>query len=366
MPVRVTSLRCGAPHGTVTMNVVGKVESTMWAKLGALISSKVALATIGGVLVVGAGATAMAVTHLPAQSRVPGLAQAQPTAHGVTVNGHVAIQGTLTGYNTATTPHTIQVTGRVEDLDSTHGEAPATATVTHDPACSLKSPYTIRVSSTTRIDGDVEGHPDRDSSKPADPLAAALAAHSGVEVQATEDSSCLLTASKVTITAPQPQRSFVGMVATVGAASFTLQRAHDSTLTVNVSSATTFEGAAHSLAGLKHGMFVLVVGTQPDATTVDASRVASAGSFGEPGSGQGRWTFVYGTITSVGTGSFVVRISSSTSITVEVTSTTTYFGAAHSFQQLKAGMRVAAEGQQQADGSVQATHVGTSAADSQG
>lgn len=336
----------------------------MWGKLGVLISSKVALATIGGVLVVGVGATAMAITHLPTQSRVPDLALAQPTDHAGTGDGHVAIQGTLTGYDTATTPHTIQVTGRAQDLDPAHGGA--TATVSHGPACSLKSPYTVRVTSSTQVNGDVMGHADGDSSKPSDPLAAALAAHAGVQVQATEDSSCLLTASKVTISAPLSSRSFVGMVATVGTTSFTLQRAHDSTLTVNVLSSTTFEGAAHSLADLKHGMFVLVVGTQPDAATVDASRVASTGGFGEPGPGSGHWTFVYGTITSVGSGSFVVRIGSGASVTVEVTSTTTYFGAAHSFGQLKVGMRVAAEGQQQADGTVQATRVAAVAPDGQG
>jgi hypothetical protein len=340
----------------------------MWTKLWAMISSKVALATIGGVLVVGVGSTAMAVTHLPAQTRVPGLASAQPTAHAVTVNGHVAIQGMLTGYNTATTPHTIQVTGQAEDLDPAHGAATATATaaVTHGPTCSPKSPYTIRVTSSTQIDDDGADHPDTDSSKPADPLATALAAHAGVEVQATEDSSCLLTASKVTITAPPPQRSFVGTVATVGTASFTFQRLHDSTLTVTVSSTTSFQGTAHSLTGLKQGMFALVVGAQPDATTLDARRVITAGGFGEPGSGQGRPTFVYGTITSLGTGSFMVRISSSASMTVQVTSTTSYFGAAQSFDQLKVGMRVVAEGQQQADGSVQATRVAAAAPDGQG
>ena len=102
-----------------------------------------------------------------------------------------------------------------------------------------------------------------------------------------QDSSCLLTASKVMIASPLPHRSFAGMVATVGNGSFTLQRTYGSTLTVTVSSSSIFRGTARSLADLKHGMFVLVVGTQSDATTVVASLVATAGAFGEPDSDQG-------------------------------------------------------------------------------
>lgn len=81
----------------------------------------------------------------------------------------------------------------------------------------------------------------------------------------------------------------------------------------------------------------------------------------EHGSGNGSQTaqqhMIAGTVVSVGTSSFTVKLPDGTTKTVTVSSSTQFEGAAHHLSDLKAGMRVAAQGTDQSDGTFAATQV---------
>jgi hypothetical protein len=164
----------------------------MVAKLSALVSSKVALAALGGVLVLGgAGAVAAAETgHLPAGIAMPGVTHDQNSDKNGDPAGHhghtVPIHGTLTAAGAS--GNTITVTGKAEDQDANKGNGKGKDKGTPSATCSLKSPFTIALTKDTKIDGQAKTEAD-------------LAKHIGskVEVQATEDASCHLTAWKVTV-----------------------------------------------------------------------------------------------------------------------------------------------------------------------
>ena len=182
----------------------------MLEKLSALVSSKAALAALGGALVLGGvGTVAAAETgHLPAGVSIPGVTHPQnhdqnsdqnssQNSNGTSgqngdksgdptgQHGHtVAIQGTLS----AAGAHSISVTGKAEDQDNNNGNGNGKDKGTPSPTCSLKSPFTIALTGDTKINGQAK-------------TAADLAKHIGstVEVQATEDAGCHLTAWKVTV-----------------------------------------------------------------------------------------------------------------------------------------------------------------------
>ncbi len=328
----------------------------MLAKLSALVSSKVAIAALGGVVVLGGAGTVVAAEtgHLPDGVSIPLVTHHQnndqtgdqnSSKNGDTEGHHahtVAIQGTLTAANT----HTISVTGKAEDQDDNNATKG-----TPSPTCSLKSPFTVALTGDTKINGQAK-------------TAAELAKHIGstVEVQATEDASCHLSASKVTVggqdsTDPH-SKVFVGTVGTVGSSSFTLQPAHDNPLTVNVSPTTKFDGVT-GLSGLTHGMRVAAMGTQQSDSSVNASLVTADGPDAGHGADPGHRTQIGGEIASVNASSksFVVTTEESQSITVHVSATTTYSGDATGLGDLTVGMRVAAAGTTQSDGSLNATHV---------
>jgi hypothetical protein len=172
----------------------------MLAKLTALVSSKAAIAALGGVLVLGgAGTVAAAETgHLPVGAAIPGISHQNGDQNGDQnsnktsgqngdksgdTSGHhghtVAIHGTLT----AAGAHSITVSGKAEDQDDNNATKG-----TPSPTCSLKSPFTIALNGDTNIDGRAKTE-------------AELAKRTGstVEVQATEDAGCHLTAWKVTV-----------------------------------------------------------------------------------------------------------------------------------------------------------------------
>ncbi len=183
----------------------------MLAKLSALASSKAALAALGGVLLLGgAGTVAAAETgHPPAGVSIPGISHQDRDQNGDqnssqnsnktsgqnsdrsgdTAGHHahtVAIQGTLS----AAGAHSISVTGKAEDQDDNNGNGNGNGKDKGTPSttCSLKSPFTIALTGDTKINGQAK-------------TAADLAKHIGstVEVQATEDAGCHLTAWKVTV-----------------------------------------------------------------------------------------------------------------------------------------------------------------------
>jgi hypothetical protein len=98
----------------------------------------------------------------------------------------VPIQGTLTAIEAS--GHTISVTGKAEDQDANNGNGKGKDKGTPSATCSLKSPFTIALTGDTKINGQAKSEAD---------LAKQIG--STVEVQATEDASCHLTAWKVTV-----------------------------------------------------------------------------------------------------------------------------------------------------------------------
>ncbi len=402
----------------------------MLAKLSALISSKVAIAALGGALVVGGGATAAVVAtgHVPSQLVVfsdashtdngaGGASTDSDASHGTTRT--VAIQGTLTHYasggsGTSGVTAVITVSGKAKpqdddtsdndsdtaNNDNTSGEntqqdqqhsGGATSTVTDStgdnngdnngddtasptrttttttaPAtCTLTSPFTVGIDANTKINGQA---------KSAGDLANDLG-HT-VEIQAAEDSSCRLLATKVTVAAAtdNTKHVFVGTVGTVNTAtsSFTLlpdrgmsgsngnsNASADTTLTVTVSSGAAFRGAVKGLGDLKQGMNVGVIGTLSGATVSATDIMAQPSDQGDNGHGKSASSGVAGVISGVGskTNSFTVNGESHRSVTVSVNSATTYAGSVTSFGDLKQGMSVVVEGTPQSDGSLLATSV---------
>ncbi|MGA2835696.1 MAG: DUF5666 domain-containing protein [Acidimicrobiales bacterium] len=114
-----------------------------------------------------------------------------------------------------------------------------------------------------------------------------------------------------------PRPTFSGTVASVGAGSFTLTEAGGTTVTVDVTSSTTYAetGTANSLTGVIAGERVLVTptpGTGSTATTVTATHVLVV------------LAEVSGTVQSVGSGSFTVLTPGDLVLTANTTPSTTY------------------------------------------
>ncbi|HEV2456922.1 MAG TPA: DUF5666 domain-containing protein [Ktedonobacterales bacterium] len=237
----------------------------MLSKLSLLVKSKVALAAIGAVLVAGGGSAAVAAatghlsvgglpnaasTHAPDASSAAG-------AHAHTV----ALEGTLKGYDSGAA--TISVLG-INDTTAT----------------------TICVDSKTEVSGE-------HATKLSD-LTAAVG-HK-VQVQATKPSSgsCALLAWKVTVEAADnsggtggsgsgqgsghAQKTMDGAITSVGSGSFAIKLSDGTTETVTVSTDTRFAGRAHSLADLKTGDKVVVVGTDQGGGVLAAMSVTVVGS----------------------------------------------------------------------------------------
>ncbi len=120
----------------------------------------------------------------------------------------------------------------------------------------------------------------------------------------------------------------VGTVASVGTNTFTLTGRDGTTVTVDVSSTTTYVDPAvtsPSLADVKVGAHVAVFGTD-SSNTVTATKVAIGGPDG-PGGRHGMGgtpPAAVGTVASVGTNTFTLTGRDGTTVTVDVSSTTTY------------------------------------------
>lgn len=143
-----------------------------------------------------------------------------------------------------------------------------------------------------------------------------------------------------------------GTVASVASSSFTVTTRSGQTATVKVTSATKFSGTGITgLSSLKKGTVVAVYGTGT-SSSITATRVsgfAGGGRGGFPGGGRfaGGGPGAFGTITSIGSGSFTVSSRSGTAETVDVTSATTYSdssGTLSGLSALKTGEDVIVEG----------------------
>jgi len=162
----------------------------------------------------------------------------------------------------------------------------------------------------------------------------------------------------------------MGTVASVGANSFTLTTKGDTTVTVDVTSTTGYLDpgvSSASLASIKVGDHVAVFGTET-SDTVAATKVAigggpgggPGGGHGGPGNMGGTPPVAMGTVASVGANSFTVTTENKTTVTVDVTSSTTFmeFGSGTpSLADVKVGSHVVVFGTDAAN-TVTATKVG--------
>ena len=265
----------------------------MLAKLAAILQSKVALAAIGGALVIG-GATAAAATG---NLHIPGLTQEKPdNDNSHDQDGHhghtVAINGTLKAYNAGA--KTITVEGKMSDEDKNAGpDHDKTPTASKTPAAhetktpaahEIKTPaahetkgpevtkapektpttgtFTIVVNADTKVNGRADALAD---------LTKAVGSH--VQVQAQEDSKGNLTAWKVTVGSENDDHSGghnSGNNDNQG-------QPRNAEGTVHVSAKTTFKDLPHGLADLKSGMRVRVQGTTQVDGSIAATEVAAEG-----------------------------------------------------------------------------------------
>ena len=122
----------------------------------------------------------------------------------------------------------------------------------------------------------------------------------------------------------------MGTVASVGDGTFTLTTADKTTVTVNVSSTTTYRDpsvTSPTIANVTVGEHVAVFGTDT-SNVVTATSVAigdpPAGGKGGPGGPGGSPPAAMGTVASVGDGTFTLTTADKTTVTVNVSSTTTY------------------------------------------
>ncbi len=129
----------------------------------------------------------------------------------------------------------------------------------------------------------------------------------------------------------------MGTVASVGTNTFTLTTHDGTTVTVDVSSTTTYLDrgvTSPTLSDVKVGDHVAVVGTD-SSNTVTATKVAiggpnGPGGHGGPGGPGGHDGFggtpptAMGTVASVGTDTFTLTTHDGTTVTVDVSSATTY------------------------------------------
>jgi preprotein translocase subunit YajC len=125
----------------------------------------------------------------------------------------------------------------------------------------------------------------------------------------------------------------MGTVASVGDGTFTLTTRDSTTVTVNVSATTTYRDpsvTSPTLANLTVGEHVAVFGTDA-SNVVTATSVAigdppggGGGGPGGPGGSGGSPPAAMGTVASVGDGTFTLTTRDSTTVTVNVSATTTY------------------------------------------
>jgi hypothetical protein len=235
----------------------------MLSKLSLLVKSKVALAAIGAVLVAGGGTAAAAATGHLSIGGLPNAASTHTPDATAAAGAHahtVALEGTLKGYDSGA--GTISVLG-INDTTAT----------------------TICVDSKTEVNGE-------HAAKLSD-LTAAVG-HK-VQVQATRPSSgsCSLLAWKVTVEGADSgssggsgsgqgsghaQKTIDGAITSVGSGSFAIKLSDGTTETVTVSTDTRFAGRAHSLADLKAGDKVVVVGTDQGGGVFAATSVEVTGA----------------------------------------------------------------------------------------
>ncbi len=117
-----------------------------------------------------------------------------------------------------------------------------------------------------------------------------------------------------------------GIVTSLGSNTFTLKTTSGTSVTVDVSSTTTYRDrgvTSPSFANVSVNEHVAVFGTTSSGT-VSATSVLIGGAGGHVGFGEGAPPAASGIVTSLGSNTFTLKTTSGTSVTVDVSSTTTY------------------------------------------
>jgi hypothetical protein len=227
----------------------------MLVKLAALLHSKIGIAIVGAVLVAGGGAAVATATG--ATSRLPLVSFAQDGSHN-----HADDDATKTPGGVGEHQERHGVVASVNSAGSSFA-----LTVTKEDT-KTSSPLTVKVTADTKFEGVTKSFAD---------LKAGMEAEVGGALQA--DGSILATKVEAGNDAEndnddddnQQEAEITGVVATVGASSFTLKDEHG-TVTITVSNTTAFEGVK-GIADLKVGMRVEVKGAKQSNGSIAAQRV---------------------------------------------------------------------------------------------
>lgn len=244
----------------------------MLTRLATLVHSKIALAVLGVVLAGGAGTAVATVANggqLPLTHPATQANAAASSAHHDNASDHA---------------HTISIEGTLKAYDA----GAKTISVLPNNASSAT---TVAVNSDTRVNGE-------HASSLSD---LTHAVGHAVQVQATKQKDGTLLAWKITVEGADTDhgsssgtgtgqnngsgapgangqvQTLHGTVVSVGVGSFVLKLDGGTQETINVSSSTHFDGAAHSLAGLKSGMQTTVRGAKQSSGAFAATQVSSGG-----------------------------------------------------------------------------------------
>jgi hypothetical protein len=257
----------------------------MFAKLAALLHSKIALAVIGAVFVAGTGAVVATATG--ATSYLPNALFAQ--------NGGQHAEGTHTSgdENTTKTPGSdkqdqsneregkitaIGADGSSFTLTSTHWTSDAQGDGSEDHGTPTVKPTPKSTPTTTSLTVKVTANTKyEDAAKSFADLNVGMWA----DVSGATQSDGSFLASKVEISGgndgdndeddQQQESGIVGSIVTVGATSFTV-KGEQTTVTVTILNTTTFIGVK-GIAELKAGMHVGVIGAKQANNSITAQRV---------------------------------------------------------------------------------------------
>jgi hypothetical protein len=246
----------------------------MFAKLAALLHSKIALAIIGATFVAGTGAVVATATG--ATSRLPQAFFAQNGSHPGDddttktpggVGEHQETHGVVASVNSAGSSFTLTVTHEANDNEGGAGDEHGTPTAKSTPTTST---LVVKVTADTKFEGVTKSFADLKAGMEAEVggaaqsdgsfLAAKVEASNGNDDENDNDED------------DHQQADVTGAVATVGATSFTIKDEKGAMTTVTVSNTTAFEGVK-GIADLKVGMRVEVRGMKQSNGSVAAQHV---------------------------------------------------------------------------------------------
>jgi hypothetical protein len=264
----------------------------MFAKLAALLHTKIGIAIIGAILIAGTGAVVATATGAASQlpnaffaqnggrhvqgTHTPDSEDATKTSDSNNQDQGKEHEGQISAIDTAGSSFTLTVKhGASDDQGETSDEHGTPTTTAAPKPTPTTTTYTVTVNAQTTYEGAAKSFAD-------------LKVGMWADVSGATQSDGSFLASKVEISTgndgdndedDQQQKSGIyGSVVMVGATSFTV-KGEQTTVTVTVSTTTTYMGVK-GIADLKPGMHVVVVGTKQSNGTIAAQHVLAGESGG--------------------------------------------------------------------------------------